>query len=123
MECSCSINAGVDDPVELISVKWVTAKSVHKCGECGKNMKPGEVYFRERYIFDEKFETCKTCHNCISIRRNLCGDWIYGQVRETISDAILDGLEIPEKCIAKLTPAARAWVCELIETEWERMDE
>lgn len=121
MECSCQINVGVDDECEMLSAKWTRSRSLHKCGECGLKIKPGAEYLRERTIYDGHFNTYKTCVDCLSIRQNLCGDWIYTAVRETVSDAIADGLEIPEKCIARLTPAARAWVCELIEEEWERI--
>jgi hypothetical protein len=41
-----------------------------------------------------------------------------------IEDAIVECEgQIPEKCIAKLTPAAREWVCGLIEKAWEEMEE
>jgi len=119
MKCSCSINAGISEYAKLFSSGWVKSRSVHKCTECGKKMLPGEGYYRERVKFDGRFSAHKTCNDCISIRSNLCGDWTYGQVLETVSDAIEAGHDIPERCLSKLTPAARAWVCDLIEKLWE----
>jgi hypothetical protein len=37
-----------------------------------------------------------------------------------IEDAIVECKgKIPEKCVARLRPAAREWVCGLIEKVWE----
>jgi hypothetical protein len=64
--------------------------------------------------------THKTCADCLSLRDNMCGDFYWGMIREMIEEAVFecDG-KIPEKCVARLRPAAREWVCGLIEKVWE----
>lgn len=123
MECSCSISAGVDENAEVLSEKWLKARKQHNCQECERQIQLGEQYYREVTKFDGEIDTHKTCADCMSLRRNLCADFYWGQIREMIEDAIeyCDG-KIPEKCIAKLTPAARAWVCGVIEKVWEGGD-
>jgi hypothetical protein len=122
MDCTCSISAGVDDFCEMVSERWVTSRSIHFCYECGYKIHPGERYYREVTKDEDGIHKVKTCADCISIRDNLVGDFFYGQMRDMLSDAIYDcDGKIPEKCIAKLTPKARAWICGEIEKCWDKM--
>jgi hypothetical protein len=119
-ECSCQISVDLDDAVELLSAKNVTAKTAHKCGECRREIPPGEKYLKESYVSDGHFRTEKTCADCRSIRDYLFCDFYYGMILETLETEILEyDMPVPEACIAKLTPAARERVCELIELTWE----
>jgi hypothetical protein len=55
----------------------------------------------------------------MSLRDYLVDDFYYGSLLELIEESIRDcDGELPERCIAKLTPAARAWVCGEIERCW-----
>ena len=120
MECSCSIGADVDDYSTVLDERWVNARTLHNCYECGRQIVPGENYYREKALDNGSVRTLKTCCDCKSIRENLVSDFYWGEVRELVSDAIYycDG-EIPERCISKLTPGARDWICERIEACWD----
>ena len=125
MECSCSISANVDDYdySEIMLERWFTARKLYKCHECFRKIQKGEKYYKEVSLDDGYFSAHRTCSDCKSIRDHLMGDFYWGQIREMIQDYIYDGNEIPEKCIAKLTPAAMDWVCEKIESTWEEDDD
>jgi hypothetical protein len=123
MDCSCSFSADVDGFCEMLDYRWVTARKPHDCHECGRKVVNGERYYREKTVYDGDIETHKTCADCKSIRDNLVADFFWGEVLDLVLESIREtGGEIPEKCIAKLTPAARAWVCARIEAQWEDDD-
>ena len=120
-ECPCQITVDVDECANLLSEKKVTAKKAHKCGECDRTIPAGETYLREAYVYEGDFRSETTCLDCLSIRDNLFCDWYYGTILETLKFEILEyDLIPPEACIAKLTPTARAMVCDLIEEAWEK---
>ena len=119
MECSCEISADVQVYSTILSERWIAARKTHVCGECSERISPGEKYYKEHGLDDARVFTHKTCADCISIRANLCSDYFYGQIREMVEEAIWDCEgQLPEKCIAKLTPGAREWVCDVIEDVW-----
>jgi len=129
MECSCDISVGLDGPCTVLAAEWSIARKPQKCQECSREIPPKEAYYRETikdYDMDDDdmLITCKTCRDCMSLRDNMMRDFFIGKVRETISDHIWDcGGEMPEEYLAKLTPAARAWVCGQIEAAWAWDDE
>lgn len=119
MECSCQIDAGVDDCVEVLSEKYTTSRFNRTCEECGRKIPIGEIHVREIYEYDGEYATHRTCDDCMSIRKNMVESFYYGQIREMVSEEIeYCGGEIPESCISKLTPHAREWVCGEIEKAW-----
>jgi len=62
----------------------------------------------------------KTCMDCVSFRDNFFGDWTFETLWEKFSNHMDDcGWQVPEKCLSKVTPAARAEICEMIEKYWE----
>jgi hypothetical protein len=123
-ECSCQINVDLDESVELLSEKQVTARKARQCGECDRDILPGEKYLRESYVYDGEFYHETTCLDCLSIRDHLFCDWYYRMILETLRTEILEyDLVPPEACIAKLTPRAREMVCEMIEEQWEDEEE
>ena len=122
--CSC-IYECVDDPIELISDTKRKARKIHVCGECGRDILLGEVYEYHVGKSDGILETHKTCADCLSIRTEFfCDGWLYGMIRERLAEHIgeEDG-DIASDCLLRLTPKARADVCELIERVWEESDE
>ena len=107
-----------DLPVLFTSVKR-KARKQHKCCECKRQIEAGETYLVEEGKWDGEFETFKTCSDCLSIRETFFGyGFILGEILETLSDHIYGG-DVPERCIAELTPRAREMVCEIIEEKWE----
>jgi hypothetical protein len=119
-DCSCSITMDIDESVQMLSQKKVTAKKAHKCGECNRDISIGETYLKETYVYDGKISMEKTCMDCLSIRDNLFCSWYYQALLETLEAEILEYARMPpEACIAKLTRRARERVCELIERAWE----
>jgi len=118
MDCSCTIDIDHDGGPDCYKEKIVTAMKKHKCGECLKEILPGEGYEYVSGIWDGDPESYKTCLDCKSIRDTFFGSWTYTSVWEDFRDNFM-WEDIPEACIAGLTPGARSRVCEFIETGWE----
>lgn len=124
MECSCSINAGSEYEFdEVLSRKMIASKTVHKCGECGRKIPPGEHYELYRASFDGTIHRYKTCRECLSFRNNFFGDFCFESLWESFEDEMDNcGWQVPEKCLSKVTSATRAKICELIEAYWHRIE-
>lgn len=119
MECSCSIECESDGYSQFHNDKMVTAKKEHKCTECRGIIKPGDKYEKATGKFDGEFYSYKTCPDCISLR-GLFDRWCYLAIRESITEYVSEVYaQVPEKCIAALTPGARAFVCGVIEDYWQ----
>ncbi len=122
MDCSCEIDVHYEDgePVVCRSEKIVTAKKQHKCHECYRIIVAGEQYERAKWICDGRWELHKTCSDCLSLRKQFFSKgWLYGCLQADVEMFVDDvGGEVPEDCIARLTPAARDWICGLIEDAW-----
>jgi hypothetical protein len=121
MECSCNINSCSDnDTYELFESKMLKARKAHKCGECGKTISIGESYEKCRGLYDGLWYNHKTCDDCLSLRTNFFGSWSSESLWEDFENDMDDcGWQVPEKCLSKATPAARAKICEMIEKYWE----
>ena len=119
MECAC-FDADVDDYSTVLEDKMVKARRPHLCGECLRVIEHGEMYRREKTVHDGTCSTHKTCIDCSSIRDNLVCSFFWGGVLELVHEGISDCRgNISESVISKLTPRAREWVCERIESYWE----
>ena len=120
MHCSC-ISIDYDDWVELISKTELTAKKIHKCHECYRAILPGEKYEVQKYVYEGKFETHKTCSECREIREMFfCEGYQYESIHEDFENNLNDAnCELSESCIAKLSSKARNIVCEMIEECWD----
>ncbi len=123
-QCTCTINASEgDECVNVIEHKLVRARKEYKCYECGRIIPRKEYYLRETLVW-EGFSKHQTCLDCFSLREHVLCDFVFEHVREDIRQEILEGGKtVPEVCMAALTPAAREWICELIETTWEWEEE
>jgi len=123
MECSCSIDGYAGDGYENPQREVLTNNSdllILKCGECDRQINKGDVFEWYRGEYDGKACTHHTCSDCLSFRDNFFGDWTFEELWETFSDYMDDcGWQVPEKCLSKVTPAARAKICEMIEKYWE----
>jgi hypothetical protein len=124
MECTCSINPGSTcEFEELLSQKMKTSKTTHKCGECSREIPPGEKYELCRGEFDGDIYRYKTCLDCLSFRNNFFDDWCFENLWEDFENAMDEcGWQVPEKCLSKVTPVTRAKICEMIEAEWYRLE-
>ena len=119
MECAC-ISAHIDDESEVLSCKTVTAKKNHSCCECGIQIEPGSRYWNEKTVYDGKYDRYKTCLDCMSVREHLLCDFYYEMIWETVREFIIEYPEdLPWAKIGRLTPAARAKVCDIIKEAWE----
>jgi hypothetical protein len=123
MECSRSIS--VDD----VGGAWRVCETVmrtgrvsHKCGECGREILPGEKYedFRGMHDDADRWFKHKTCADCLSLRSAFFNTYYYDFLWETWWEEMdACGWEVPEQCLAQLTPAARARACASIEKVWQ----
>ena len=119
MECAC-ISANIDEEAETLLAKQRTAKKQHTCHECGVQIKPGDQYWYDHIVFEGMHDRFKTCLDCKSVRDHLLCDFYFTMVWETIGEHIEEySEEMPWAKISRLTPAARAKVCDMIEAVWE----
>ena len=119
--CSCIY---VDDYDTADFHKSVKRKAIkeHKCCECGRTIERGEIYEYVSAKYDGRIDTFKTCLDCLSIRDVFfCNGWLYEGMKEALWEHLLEMSfgEIPEDCIAELTPGGQALVCGMIEEIWE----
>ena len=123
MQCSCEINRySGDDNYDELEIKMVTHKTKLisiKCGECDKEIKFGEQYEWYRGEYDGNRYTHHTCIDCLSLRNYFFGEWTFERLWEDFNQHMDDcEWQVPEDCLAKVTPATRAIICENIESEW-----
>ena len=120
MNCAC-VAVDIDDYVDLISKTKPVARTEHACHECRRRIRPGEQYEVQKYVFEGTFETHKTCSECVEIRDMFfCDGYHYGQTRDDLNDDLIDAdCELPESCIAALSPKVQDIVCGVIEECWE----
>jgi len=127
MECSC-VYVEAECQAEFFREVLRTARKEHRCCECHRTILPGEKYEYVSGMWEGKFDTYKTCIDCLSIRNQFfCGIWEFGGSLEYLSEHISEmSGDIGESCLNSescLTQAARERVCEMIEREWERYED
>ena len=122
MECNCSIYACDDESLAwFMKDKIVKARKVHHCSECSRDIHPGEKYENTKAVMDGEWYLSKTCLDCQSLRLSFFESSYFGQLWESFREYLREcRWQVPEACIAKLTPTARGKVCELIENNWEK---
>ena len=80
-----------------------TARTEHKCSECGRKIIIGEVYEYSWGVWSGEQDTYKTCSDCLSARKAFFGSqWVYGM----IWDYIFEEEDFPVNVLDKLTPRA-----------------
>jgi len=123
MDCTCNIDIDHDGGPDCHSEKIVKAKQGHRCYECLKDIKPGDKYEYTSGKWDGCFLVYKTCLDCRSLRNQFFSSFTYTMIWDDFDDYLGDcNAEIPEDCIAELTPVAREKVCEKIESYWEYLE-
>lgn len=124
MECSCDVPIDIDidclpdHPIETMP----TANKEHRCQECWKIIKKGEKYLREKMFCAEGVTVHKTCLVCLSIRNmffrtGFCYRVVLDDLRLHIRET---DAGIPEDCIIKLPPDAKAKVLDMIDDYVQR---
>lgn len=87
--CDCSISTWDLDTPTLHESKIVKARTKHVCRECRSTIMPGEKYERVKGLWEESFQTHKTCLPCMRIRNHYCSSgFIYGELRETLINCL-----------------------------------
>ena len=122
MECSCEISIDHDGGPSCCKELIRTARKQHGCCECYRDILPGEQYEYISGIWDGHPESYKTCLDCQSLRKVFFDSWQYTTIWDDFYESYR-GADVPETCVAALTPAARARVCKMIELDWEDEDE
>lgn len=86
-----------DERVIVLHERQHKARIEHKCRECGRNIRVGEHYTVERYVFDGSATSHKTCSHCMVVRDWLsaeCGGFLYGSIEEDIVEHAREGYGI-----------------------------
>ena len=119
-DCTCVYVDDDYDRPEFYDAKLVKAKKEHQCSECYRVIHPGEMYERINGKWDGDVSTFKTCPDCKSIQETFfCDHFLHGGMWEYFDEHLREcNAELDADAIAKLTPDARATVCDKIETYW-----
>lgn len=121
MNCTCAVDFDADGEVTAeIECVLRKARKVHKCSECGRAILRHEQYEIYKGVCGGNFFTNKTCTDCMSIRDVFFpGGYWFRQIKWDFFDLIIqkDG-EVPEKCLAALTPRAREMAFAQMEEIW-----
>jgi len=66
--CSVSFGTEADEICDFWETKIKTARRIHRCGECDKDIQPKHKYESQAYVFDGAFHHEKRCLICAEIR-------------------------------------------------------
>lgn len=59
----------IDDPSTIWDAHIVRARKLHYCDECyAETIQPGQLYERVGSLFDGRWDTVRTCSECLSLR-------------------------------------------------------
>jgi hypothetical protein len=82
---------GADGYNEFQTTTIRRAKQPHKCGECFREIKPGERYTYHAWKFDGDFSWSKSCSHCMVAEDWLvenCRGFLIGGVQEDIQEHV-----------------------------------
>ena len=63
--------------------KWRRARTAHACGECDRQIQPGERYRYDTGLYEGSWNCHCTCEHCSVAMKWLsvnCGGWMFGGV-------------------------------------------
>ena len=107
--CSCIYVGEPDYGPEFFSATEPKARKAHACGECGRQIQPGERYEYVCGKWDGDMLTYKTCVDCLSIRNAFfCEAYTFGDIWSRVRDHFSEGASVKPECVVELTPAAAA---------------
>jgi hypothetical protein len=89
-----------------------TARKIHRCSECGREIQPGERYEYVRGLYSD-------CSTCVEVRKHVfChdGGFDVGNMWEVIGLDYLD--EMGLDCLEGLSDAARDAMIEAADRRW-----
>ena len=91
-DCACLYFGEATDMPSFMTDKVRVARKEHRCTECGETIRVGSRYENTAGVWAGQFSVWKTCASCKDIRDNLTcdGTWIYGELWETVNDALPD---------------------------------
>ena len=78
---------GAEETPEFFVKQTPTARKAHRCGECGRTIRPGEIYERVRGKWNGDVGTEKTCAHCVAARAWLekhCVGYLFQGVQEDL---------------------------------------
>ena len=108
--CSVSFGMEADEMCAFWKTSIKTARKVHRCAECRKEIQPGQKYESLSYVFDGAFHHEKKCLICTEIRDAFLEDgctYCSGDMWSEIRDSVFR--EITTTCFDRLkTPEAKA---------------
>jgi hypothetical protein len=121
MNCAC-VYVGPEAETELYNESYPKAAKPHTCNECKTKIRPGQKYLKVVGKLDGDFFTRKVCLGCLSLADTFfCEGFIFNRLWSDMEMHVdLCKGEISESAIARLTPAVRDKVCEIIEKAWDR---
>ena len=125
MNCSCALNSSCgDEGYEELYCRKSLAKREYRCEECDCEILPGTYFRLEGFRDDDNEKTIivRTCLDCASVIDHIFCEYVIGDIWVDLEEKLEDDPDfyVPENCLAKLTPTARADVCDLIEKySWE----
>ena len=115
----CCIDIEIDCPASAGREETPKARVIHRCGECKRQIMPGEHYHLDTLLNDGKWDRYKQCRECREIAEVLfCGTWHYGEVWYDLRDYVVEFMTLPWDAVAKMSPAAREKVLALVEENW-----
>jgi len=121
-DCAC-VYVDCNDSPEFCSERVVKARKTHICGECQREIKPGESYEYVFGVWEGDQNTHKTCLDCASVRSLFfCYCWFYGRVWEDLAEHIAAvGTDVLSCDATQLAKPARDRFLDLVEDtlEWE----
>lgn len=120
--CGCIYVDSYDSP-EFYSVSIRRARKRYRCQECLKDIQPGASYQYVAGKWFGSFDQIRTCLTCCSIREVFfCEGFEHYNLYEYLDEHIENmGGDIASECLVKLSPEARAIVCDKMEGVWERL--
>lgn len=100
------------DPPTMHSARIRTARKAHKCGECSRQIEPGEKYQYVSGVWDGDFDTKKTCRHCLVGQELLireCRGFIYGGIQEDLQDHVSEALPWSMQAARLVVGMRRRW--------------
>lgn len=111
-DCGVCLSDDFCEGPTIYAEKVVTARKPHSCCECGRSIPAGAKYQRVCGLWDGRFDTFRTCMDCVNIREAFrCGGgFIFCQLWETLHEFRND---INTGCLERIkTPSAKSYYLE-----------
>jgi len=106
----CMIDGAFD--WEFFEEKNPTARKQHTCGECRRDILPGEKYSYAAGRIEGEFEQYKTCAHCRTAAALLithCGGFVYESVQEDLVDHMDESLPWSSEAKTYVEAMFRRW--------------